>query len=106
MIPCHPIRRMIPFFLSVALASAAAAQTPLPPDKKWKEEAEVSYVSANGNTKSTTASAKNTFTTAYKRTTLELIGSAFGSSSAGQSTAEKYAASEKGTYKITDRNYV
>ena len=98
-------------FLAAALAVFAgglafADDKPVPStEKKWKNETEVSVVSANGNTRSTTSSGKNTFTYNWTHTSLELIGSALGARNQGTVTAEKYDASEKGTYKLTDRNY-
>src|SRR4051812_30375702 len=76
------------------------------PVKPWKDAGEFSLVSTNGNSKSTTTSAKDTFTYRWIHTALELIGGGLGSSSAGQVTAEQYTASEKTTYNFTESNYV
>lgn len=77
------------------------------PKKPWKNATELSAVSANGNTKSQTVSAKNTFSYEWvSKTTLELIGGGLGAKSQGSTTAEKYFASEKLSQKLTDRDYV
>src|SRR5687768_11082266 len=93
----------ISFALTFASWHTAVAETV--PVKPWKNITEASMVSANGNTKSTTYEAKNTFNHNWSKTSLELIGSALGASSNGSSTAEQYLASEKVSYKISDRNY-
>ncbi len=75
-------------------------------DKPWKNATEFSLVSANGNSKATTMSGKNTLNYGWSKAALELIGGGMGSKSQGQNTAEKYYASEKVSYKLSDRNYV
>jgi putative salt-induced outer membrane protein len=74
-------------------------------DKSWKNVTEASVVSSNGNSKASTASGKNTFTYNWSKTSLELIGGGLGSKSRGVNTAEQYYASEKVSYKLSDRNY-
>lgn len=74
-------------------------------DKPWKNVTEGSLVSTNGNSKASTASGKNTFDYKWTKTSLELIGGALGSKSKGENIAEKYFASEKVSYKLSDRNY-
>src|SRR5687768_7378328 len=85
------------------LPAAAAAQEPA---KKWKDTGELSFTNANGNTKTTNLGLNNTFTWQGTRAGLELIGGALGARSNGQVTAEQYNASEKVTWKWTDRDYV
>ena len=101
--------RKIKFLAAAATLFLAAAQVraeePAAPKKKWKNVTEVSVVSANGNTKSSTYSGKDTYNYDWKKAALELVGGALGSNSNGQTTAEKYMASEKLSYKIDDRNY-
>lgn len=75
-------------------------------DKPWKNATEFSYLSTNGNSRGSTLSGKNTYDYNWSKTSLEVIGGGLGSSSNGQSTAEKYFASEKTTYKVSDRNYL
>jgi len=76
------------------------------PNKNWKNVTEISYVNANGNSKATTTSAKNTFSRTWAtKTTLDLEAGALGSQSEGVTTAEQYFASEKVSQKISDRNY-
>jgi len=81
------------------IASTAAA-------RRWKDGAEVSVVSTNGNSKTTTTSIKNTFTYAWTKTALELIGGGLGASSGNQVTAEQYNASEKVIRTLEGKNYV
>lgn len=85
--------------------TAAQAQVP-PPEKPWTNETEFSFVSANGNTKSTSMSGKNKFTYTRSKTTLDLFGGGLGAKSEGSVTAEQYHAGEKVSYKVSDRNYV
>lgn len=85
--------------LSSSLNIAAAAEKP------WKNVAEGSMVSTNGNSKAFTASGKNTFEYKWPKTTMEIIGGGLGSKSKGENIAEKYFASEKISYKLSDRNY-
>jgi putative salt-induced outer membrane protein YdiY len=87
-----------------AIVAASADQTA--PGKPWKNQTEFSFVSANGNSKSTTISGKETFSYTVKRTSLELTGAGLGSRSQGVVTAEQYNAAEKVDYKFSDRNYV
>lgn len=91
-----------------APARGAAEDAAMAPtaEKPWKNETELSAVSANGNTRSTTSSGKNTFTYNWTRLGLELIAGALGSKSDGSVTAERYFASEKMTFNLTERNYV
>jgi putative salt-induced outer membrane protein len=74
-------------------------------EKPWKNVTEASLVSTNGNTKTSTTSGKNTFNYNWSKSGLELIGGGLGSKSRGVNTAEKYFASEKVSYKLSDRNY-
>ncbi len=76
-----------------------------PKKKNWKDVAEVSVVSVNGNTKSNTYSAKNTYNYDWTRSGLEITGSALGANSEGDTTAEKYSAGEKFTFNLTEKNY-
>lgn len=76
------------------------------PGKKWTETAQVTYLSANGNTKSTTLGVNEAFKYAWDLTALELAAAALGSSQNGSTTAEQYNASEKVQRKVSDKNYV
>ncbi|MEK7390417.1 MAG: DUF481 domain-containing protein [Elusimicrobiota bacterium] len=94
--------------LGVAIAAAAL---PLhaedAPEKKWKNAAEVSVVSTNGNSKTQTTAAKNVFNYQFNaQTALDVEGGGLGSRSKGAVTSEQYYASEKVTLKLDDRNYV
>lgn len=83
-----------------------AEEAPAEPKKAWSESAELSVVSANGNTKSTTSSAKNTFIYNWTRTILELVAGGLGSRNDGHTIAEQYNAHEKVSFKVSDRNYL
>src|SRR5689334_22725367 len=76
--------------LTAILLFPVIARADEPPKKPWKNETEVSVVSANGNTKTTTSSAKDTFNLNYKKSLLEIIGGGLGSRSKGEVTAERY----------------
>lgn len=90
---------VLPLLLAVPARAADA--------KPWKNSAELSFVSANGNSKTQTTSAKNTFTYDFTpRTKLELEAGALGARSEGKVTAEQYFAEEKVSHKVDDRNYV
>jgi putative salt-induced outer membrane protein len=92
--------------LSISLlGSAFAEDAPKPDTKPWKNETELSVLSSNGNTKSSSSSGKNTFNYKWTRTSLELIGGGLGSSSNQQTTAERYFASQKVAYSLDERNY-
>ncbi len=75
------------------------------PVKKWKEKAQVTYLSANGNTKSTTIGASNEFRYDWTRLAFELNAGALGSQSRNVVLAEQYFANEKLQWKLDDRNY-
>ena len=76
------------------------------PAKPWKENAEVSYVSANGNSRSTTLALKDLFNYDWKKAALELEGSALKADDAATTIAEQYYASEKTSFKMTDKDYL
>ena len=90
-----------------ALFAATAVSAADAPAKKWKDAAEVSFVSANGNSKTQTTSAKNNFSYQFDApTALEVEGGGLGAKSEGKVTAEQYFAWEKVSHKIDDRNYL
>lgn len=92
---------------AVAAYPVRAEETAGAPTRKWKNAAELSVVSANGNSKANTNSAKNTFTYNWSDVTgLELLAGALGTKSNGTVTAEQYNASEKVTWKLVGSNYV
>src|ERR1051325_9930356 len=90
----------------IGLSTAAYAEDA--PLKRWKDSAEVSVVSTNGNSKATTTSAKNTFNYDWNKAGLELVAGGLGSRSGEGVTAEQYNASEKVTVPITPdkKNYL
>jgi putative salt-induced outer membrane protein len=75
------------------------------PKKNWTNIGELSLVSTNGNTKSNTWSAKDTYGYTWTHTVLELVAGGLGAESNGVATAENYYAHEKVSYKLSDRNY-
>ena len=90
--------------LPLAASAAAAAAAP---SRAWKDSAELSFVNANGNVKTQTTSAKNSFSYDFtERTKLELEAGALSARSEGRVTAEQYYAFEKAMHKVTDRNYL
>lgn len=93
----------IVLILTCAAATSLGAEEA--PKKPWSDTAEVSVVSTNGNSKASTQSAKNTYTHQWTKTGLELSGGGLGTQSQGVVTAEQYFASEKVSYKLTERNY-
>lgn len=91
------------WLLAAALPAAAwAGETPA-----WKGSAELSFVSANGNSSAQTSSAKAGGTRRLgDRDALELEAGGLGSRGAGAVTAERYFAGEKLSRKLDERNYV
>ena len=89
---------------SIAMFSGALVWAEAP-KKPWKNSTELSVVSSNGNTKSESTSGKNTFVYDWSKSSLELIGGGMGARNQGVTTAERYFASEKFSYKLSDRNY-
>lgn len=88
--------------LLLAAGPAAAADA-----KPWKNAVELSFVSANGNSKTQTTSAKDSFAYEFdKLTKLELEGGGLGARSEGKVTAEQYYAEEKVSRKLDDRDYL
>lgn len=76
------------------------------PKKPWKDTAEASLVSTNGNSKATTTAAKNLFIYAWTQAHLELEGGALGAKSKGEVTSERYNASEKVAWDWSKRDYL
>ena len=87
------------------LAAAAAAQEPAA--KKWKDSAELSFLSASGNSNAQTASAKNSASYAFDALTkAEVAAGALGARNEGKAHAEQYHAQEKVSRKLDDRDYL
>lgn len=74
--------------------------------RAWKDTGEFSIVSANGNSRATTTSAKETFDYNWTKALLELTGSGLGSSSGHQVTSEQYSAGEKVRHALVGDNFV
>lgn len=84
------------FFAAGAFAAGA---------KPWSQKAQLSYLSANGNTKSTTLGASTLWTMVKGKWTLELPAGGLNTSTQGTRTAEQYYAGEKIEFKLGERNY-
>jgi|CXWL01.1.fsa_nt_gi putative salt-induced outer membrane protein YdiY len=98
-------------FAAVAILAAFAYAVPASgadaSAKKWKDAAEVSVVSTNGNSKSQTTSAKNNFSYKFNElTSLNVEAGALGARGEGKVTAEQYFVVEKAIHKLDDRNYI
>jgi putative salt-induced outer membrane protein len=105
-IPMNKTKWILTGILGLGMAVWAGAEE-APPEKPWKNAAEVSVVNANGNSRATTTSAKNLFEYNWgKVSLLQLEGAALGARDSGGVTAENYMAREKVTWKIYGRNYV
>lgn len=92
-------------FVAAVLAAGMAGAEDVPA-KKWAETAQLTFLNANGNTKSTTIGANEFFKYGWTKTSLEIAGAALGSRQNGAVTAEQYGLSEKVLQKAGDRNYV
>ncbi len=73
--------------------------------RAWKDTGEFSIVSANGNSRTTTTSAKDTFDYNWTKSLLELDASGLGSSSGNQVTSEQYSAGEKVRRTLVGENF-
>jgi len=82
----------------------AASTTTVP--RPWKDTGEFSVVSANGNSRTNTISAKETFDYNWAKNLLELGGSGLGSNSGRQVTSEQYHAGEKIRHSLIGDNFV
>jgi putative salt-induced outer membrane protein YdiY len=91
---------------ALLLLPACAVRAAEAPGKKWTETAQVTFLSANGNSKSSTLGANELFKYDWQKASLELTADALGSSQEGVVTAEQYSAAEKVSRKLSDRNYV
>jgi putative salt-induced outer membrane protein len=74
--------------------------------KPWTNSTEVSAVNTTGNTRTTSTSAKESFTYEWTKTSLNLNGSALGASERSGVTAEEYTAGEKGDLKLSTLDYL
>lgn len=94
------MRKILAAALLLAAASRASA-------KPWKNSAELSVISANGNTKTQTISGRNAFTYDLSdRTKGELEAGGHGARNEGKVMAEQYFAMEKVSYKVGERSYL
>lgn len=90
--------------LAAALLVAAALSASA---KDWKNSAEFSVISTNGNTKTQSISGRDAFTYDFTdKTKGELEAGGHGARNEGRVMAEQYFAMEKVSYKLSDRNYL
>ncbi|MBI2387472.1 MAG: DUF481 domain-containing protein [Elusimicrobia bacterium] len=96
-----PTRAVVPLLAALALSASAAAA------KDWKDSAELSVISANGNTKTQTISGRNAFAYDFSdKTKAEIEAGGHGARNEGRVMAEQYFASEKVSRKISDLAYL
>lgn len=93
--------------LALAILLGAASAASAADTKPWKNSAELSFVSTNGNSKTQTTSIKDTFVYDFDdKTKAEIEGGGLGARSEGRVIAEQYYAEEKVARKFSDRDYV
>ncbi|MCG3205354.1 MAG: hypothetical protein KCHDKBKB_02074 [Elusimicrobia bacterium] len=90
---------------SIIGLSSMAVFSAEPAKKPWKNALELSVVSSNGNSKSQSASGKDTFLYEWTKSSLELIAGGMKAEDDQGTIAERYNVSEKFSYKLSDRNY-
>jgi putative salt-induced outer membrane protein len=94
-------------YAAALLLAALALSASHASAKDWKDSAELSIISANGNTKTQTISGKNSFTYDFSdKTKLEVEAGGHGARNEGKVVAEQYFAGEKVSHKISDLNYL
>jgi putative salt-induced outer membrane protein YdiY len=94
-------------FAAVVAVSARADDAAPAPVKKWKDAAEASFISTNGNSKTSSTAGKDNFSYDFtNRDRLELDGGGLGARSQNQVTAEQYYAGEKLQRRFDDADYV
>ncbi len=76
------------------------------PEKNWKNETQLSFLSTRGNSQSRTLGAGEKFNWAKDKRGFDLWADALNVESDNKRTSEKYDAGEKLERKLTDRNYV
>lgn len=76
------------------------------PVKNWKNETQLTFLSARGNSQSRTVGAGEKFDWEKDKTALELWAHALNVESDNQRTSERYDAGEKAEWKLTGRNYL
>lgn len=91
--------------LMTCISLILATSTLWAAEKPWSNTTSLSFLNANGNTKSSTLGASNLFKWSRQKMGVELSAGALNTTSKGERTAEQYYAGEKMLYKIDDRNY-
>ena len=98
------MRRIIPFAFvtGAALLSHAVMAEPA---STWKGDAELGVLNTNGNTKTRNITAKGKIVNDRDRWRHTVTAEALNSSEDGGTTAERYYASGKSDYKLTEKSY-
>ena len=97
----RPVRLFMGLVITLAVATAGHAE-----EKKWADEAELSYVDTGGNTEVSTLSAKNLLKYAFsERWLASLKLSVLRGESDGERNAENYLTEVRLDYLFTDRAY-
>jgi len=94
--------------LSATLASLFTGHVmaaPEPVSDQWKGEAELGFVSTDGNTETETVNAKAKITTNRDKWRHKIEAEALNSSNAAGTTAERYLVTGQSDYKITKQDY-
>ncbi|MBP9127719.1 MAG: DUF481 domain-containing protein [Elusimicrobia bacterium] len=92
---------MMVFGLGVCLSDAAEE-----PTRNWKNETQLTFLSAQGNSESRTVGVGEKFNWSKDITALELWAHALNVESDNQRTSERYDAGEKAEWKLSGRNYL
>ncbi|HAH08162.1 MAG TPA: hypothetical protein DCM05_16830 [Elusimicrobia bacterium] len=101
------MNRLLALLLAALLPGSALAADAPAKEKKWKDQTELSLVTANGNSRITTVSAKNVFAWDFRPSyRLDSEAGAVNSKSQGAVTTEQFYALEKVTRKLSERNYL
>jgi putative salt-induced outer membrane protein len=99
--------RALPYLCALLIAAVSLARAEdAKPAKPWKGSAELSFVTANGNTRSTTFSNKDRFEYNKDAWLAEIEAGGLRGTSKQQLIAEQYFASEKTGYNWSPQDYV
>ncbi|MFH1618553.1 MAG: DUF481 domain-containing protein [bacterium] len=100
------IKKAVTVLILAQALSAGTAHCQNASSRTWKNTAEFSLVSANGNSKTATTAAKDTFVYFWRQITFRVIVAGLGTESSGKMTAEQYNASEKVLHNFGGKNYI
>lgn len=97
-------KKLVLFVATVCILPIARASDA--PAKNWKNETQLSFLSARGNSQSRTLGAGEKFNWAEEKNGFDLWADALNVESDNQRTSEQYDAGEKVERKLAGRNYV